>query len=355
MLQSLGTDHYLVNAIVTSMLTTSENITENPAICPSGKCNFPPYTSLALCHSTEDITSQLINQTFNWTIPQFRNWFTLPGITVPTKETYLSFWTSTVWSYEDFLRTAGLPADKSALSLAFEGSPMDDVAHIYLAYNDPCLTRDREMAYYPEAWRAYKAKIRICLQTRSTTFNLSTSTSINRTLLDAPWERIVEDKKIETGTQTIEFWSAHMDGFTDNYTIGVSFLSWIGDQISRSFEVSSSFLHVTNGVTNAFLNANSSKILAGTSLRTTQYYNVEFWLLAFPVALFALVTIFFFITVLQTTRVPLWKSSQLAVLYTMSRPDELATKRSMENRAAKTRSEFAGDSWCLKESQAHVE
>lgn len=243
MLQSLGTDHYLVNAIVTSMLTTSENITGNPAICPSGKCNFPPYTSLALCHSTEDITSQLINQTFNWTIPQFRNWFTLPGITVPTKETYLSFWTSTVWSYEDFLRTAGLPADKSALSLAFEGSPMDDVAHIYLAYNDPCLTRDREMAYYPEAWRAYKAKIRICLQTRSTTFNLSTSTSINRTLLDAPWERIVEDKKIETGTQTIEFWSAHMDGFTDNYTIGVSFLSWIGDQISRSFEVSSSFLY----------------------------------------------------------------------------------------------------------------
>jgi hypothetical protein len=241
--QSLVTDQYLVNAIVTSMLTTSENMIENPAICPSGKCNFPPYTSLALCHSTEDITSQLVNQTFNGTSSQFSNWVTLPGITVPTNETYLTFWTSTVWTYENNIRTAGLPADKSALSLAFEGSQMNDLAHIYIAYNDPCLTRDRKMAYYPEAWRAYKAKIRLCLQTRSTTFNLSTRTTINQTLLDAPWERIVEEKEFETGPQTIEFWTAHMDGFTDNYTIGVSSLSWIGEQISRSFDVSGSFLY----------------------------------------------------------------------------------------------------------------
>ena len=114
-------------------------------------------------------------------------------------------------------------------------------------------------------------------------------------------------------------------------------------------------LCLTSNFVNRFLNANSSKTLTGTSLRTTQYYNVEFWLLAFPLALFALVTIFFFVTVLQTTRVPLWKASQLAVLYTMSRPEELATKQVMENRAEKTRSEFARDSWCLKESQAHVE
>jgi hypothetical protein len=68
----------------------------------------------------------------------------------------------------------------------------------------------------------------------------------------------------------------------------------------------------------------------------------------FPSALFLLVTIFFFTTVLYNSKVPLWKSSQLGVLYAMSEPEQLGAKSSMEDKAKKTHIVFDKENRSLK-------
>ena len=63
-----------------------------------------------------------------------------------------------------------------------------------------------------------------------------------------------------------------------------------------------------------------------------------------------LVTIFLIATLIRTLRVPLWKSSQLAVLYAMGEPDKLGTVPAMEKDAKRTRMKFNSlGNWQLKQ------
>ncbi|PVI02014.1 hypothetical protein DM02DRAFT_590107 [Periconia macrospinosa] len=379
--KSYGADQYLANAIISSMAVNSKDITDNPAVCPSGQCKFPSYTTLALCHSIENVTSQLVKQPTNATTDSKQ--VTLPGFKVSTEKS-LTFWGTTLFRYENQTRVEGQRANETMLSLNRSNSKMDDLAHIYLAYHDPCLTTDAGMQFHPNSWRAYKATIRLCLQTRSTEVNsASTRTTVTQTHLELPWHYNAAGS----------FWSTHLDDNPNNYTIDFGSPEQIGQQIALLFNVPGSWIrggdkylyndnsgsnlvadilgndvekcpnttgygfegftrrvaHVTNGVTNAFLTSKNSKTLAGASIQTIQYYQVTLWLLAFPGALFLLITIFFISTVLYTTNVPLWKSSQLAVLYTMSKPEHLATKSAMEKRAKTTHVAFAEEDWCLKD------
>jgi hypothetical protein len=91
-------------------------------------------------------------------------------------------------------------------------------------------------------------------------------------------------------------------------------------------------------------------LAAGKSFRTVQFIHVKFWSLAPPGALFAAITIFFVATVISTSKIPVWKSSQLAVLYAMHEPQKLDTKSAMEEQAKKMDVSFSarGD-WQLEQ------
>jgi len=80
-----------------------------------------------------------------------------------------------------------------------------------------------------------------------------------------------------------------------------------------------------------------------------QFIHVDFSLLALPAALFVAITIFFLATVIRTTSAPVWKSSQLAVLYALHEPEKLGTKSHMEKESKKVKLRFRGKgSWQME-------
>lgn len=68
-------------AILEGVISTSDNSTQVPFDCPTGNCDFDPYSSLAYCSSCEDITSS-VSQHYGESVldPGEFLWnYTLPG------------------------------------------------------------------------------------------------------------------------------------------------------------------------------------------------------------------------------------------------------------------------------------
>lgn len=201
------------------MVTTSKDITANPAVCPSGECTFDQYTTLALCHSTEDVTSQLRDGSLKTEGPT--------GFGGNA-----SFWASTIFSsMRGDIGGSGPVLNISEDSLEHGNSKMNDLAHIYLTYQDPCLERktDVHTSLDPNKSHTYKATFRMCLQTRSTNFNVSTSTRVDKTHIDLPWEN------------SQNAWSVRLDNDSEGYRISDRSIYTIGSQFAKSFNVSGTF------------------------------------------------------------------------------------------------------------------
>lgn len=414
----------MTNAITTSMFTTSQTAPRAPAECPSGSCTFD-YTTLALCHTVTDVTSQLHP---NWTVPA-RLTMHIPGINV-TSESY-NFWTSATYSNGETLpeRSYGMPMfinktksgaatllgknfgnNTTPLTLNNTNTNINDLAHIYLAYQDVCLWSDKTglgESKNPKSWRAYKATLGLCLKTLSTRVDATTSnTTEHEVHTKLRWTKLENPSPVNPNV-SLPFWSTSLkNSSSDNsgddtaYTMTLATAEKIGRQIAKLWDIQASFTvggdnyvygnmlaptfvseilgpealqcpggdnattpdgvryghdsfnnridRIALGVTNAFRTADSSRSQQpGTSSRSTQYFDVDFRLLAAPLALFTLITAFFLVTVLRTLRVPLWKSSQLAVLYAMGVPSRLGTKARMEAVAAKEGMRF-DEGWGLK-------
>ena len=88
----------------------------------------------------------------------------------------------------------------------------------------------------------------------------------------------------------------------------------------------------------------------GRSRRSVACVHVRYYFLYVPVGLFAAITVFFFATLLSTIKVPIWKSSQLAVLYALHEPQKLGTKSSMKEEAEKMKMRFSeAGNWQLQQ------
>jgi hypothetical protein len=255
-------DPYLSNAVISSMAATSESPPPaNPAVCPSGQCTFPPYTTLALCHSTEDITSQLLSQPWNDT--GYPTAVSLPGMTIYRTYDVKTFWVTTIFGDEqNTTHSLGLETDPALRSLKHPNSSMDDLAHIYLAYHDPCLTdtTDASTLFNPKNWRAYKATLRLCLQTRSTEFNISTTTKVVQNHSDTQWEHLEDPRQGPHCHGVCQYWSTNLKDSSDNYTIGLNSTWKLGKQIGTSFNVSGAWL--THGYSNIFGGTVGSTLVA---------------------------------------------------------------------------------------------
>jgi hypothetical protein len=65
----LASADFSMQAAILSGLSSDKNTLtqETPVRCPSGNCEWPPYTSLAVCSACSDITSSLVKTTKNYT------------------------------------------------------------------------------------------------------------------------------------------------------------------------------------------------------------------------------------------------------------------------------------------------
>jgi hypothetical protein len=79
--------------------------------------------------------------------------------------------------------------------------------------------------------------------------------------------------------------------------------------------------------------SNTSNIVTGTTYTTEQYIFVNYIWLSYPIALFLVLTTFFFTTIYATRHGPLWKSSPLALLFAMNPDNTLSSTEQMEKKA----------------------
>ncbi|PVH93549.1 hypothetical protein DM02DRAFT_733063 [Periconia macrospinosa] len=380
-----GADLYLSSIMLSSMTSTTGIQTPSnvPANCPTGQCSWSDYTTLALCTSLSNITTDLIYQSTD-----IGDLITLPGITNMDKRIFRTMSLTTVFGNgRETLGFSGQRANLSTLALNKTGNVIQDLAQVYLSYYDPCLA-DRNLTAYrrTENWRAYKASVGLCLQTLSTNYNSSTNTSIISSHRDVVWE----NKKDEFN---ISYWHTnHPSAPGDDFSIRESTADYIGGQLGMLFNISASAApggvnylfgsvagtavtndlygtnplvcsnntenglkgftkrldNLVNSINNGFRAASSSVTVKGKSFENLQQIQVNFWFLVPPCALYVLLTGFLIATILHTTNVPLWKSSQLALLYAMSNPEMLSTKVEMEERARKTKLRFSKGDWQLK-------
>jgi hypothetical protein len=164
--------------IVSSITGGDQRLSNVSAHCYASSCSWEPYATLPICSAVENISAHLMYQAE--TGSRSSPFISLPGITVQRKPVPPSMFVTTVFGTGNgTIGYVGQEADVNAteLQLANTESNFDDLAHLYLAYEDPCLM---ENSHHPgtKYWRAFKGTVKLCLQTLKTTHNSSTHTEV---------------------------------------------------------------------------------------------------------------------------------------------------------------------------------
>ena len=237
----IGVDINITNAINTAMLANSPDLSDVRAFCPTGQCSWDPYTTLGVCTSTEDISAQLIYQKDNDTSPFKRNIVTLPGVTVSP---YPTFWTTTVFGFGNgTIGQGGQLAERNAFDLKNPDSNLDDLAQIYLAYQDPCLRKgEADHENKLESWRAFKGKVRLCLQTLKTDFNTSTNTTVIQSRTDLTWNGTENFIFLDWNKGPLASWKTRLSNNQEEFSMGMVASLFIGGQIAKTFNMSGIFV-----------------------------------------------------------------------------------------------------------------
>lgn len=146
-------------------------------------------------------------------------------------DTSSTFWGTAIFNWETSIRDFGPPVDAGVSLPKHSNSKMEDLAHIYLTYQDPCLggQTDPFTMFDLNKFRTYKATFQMCLKTLFTKFNVSTSTRVVTNHTDLPWKYYEPN------------WTVRLDGNLNEYRIGSYSLDSIALQLASSFNLSSSF------------------------------------------------------------------------------------------------------------------
>ncbi|ORY09663.1 hypothetical protein BCR34DRAFT_615659 [Clohesyomyces aquaticus] len=374
----IGADLYITNKINSGLLASSPTLSDVRSHCPGEQCNWDPYKTLAICYSTEDVSSQLITITSE----RGDDLVTLPGIEVREYGGIDTLWTSTIFGNGASMKGfRGQKSKKTDSELKNPDSNLGDLAHIYLAYQDQCLVpkNDSSPPNNRKYWRAFKGTIQLCLQTLQTYHNTNTSasnetsTTVIQEHRNLRWNADGDPLKTKNAN-----WTTKLKDDDKVFSFPLATAEIIGGQLATSLNFTASIRGAQGGdnylsdsiiasniiadvlgdptrcvnstdyhlggfdkrlnftattLTNAFRVSANNDYVTGTTFHTVQFIHVQFPMLAPPAALFAAITLFFLATVIRTTKIPVWKSSQLAVLYTMHEPERLGLKSTMEKEA----------------------
>lgn len=124
-------------------------------------------------------------------------------------------------------------------------SNLDDLAHIYMGYQDPCLMKQWD-DFSKESWKAFKGSIRLCLLTLNTTYNISTETTVVRSHTDLQWNALLEPRQpvLSPNSPPVRDkgnWTTHLPESSENFTIDFATAEIIAGQLATSFNMSASF------------------------------------------------------------------------------------------------------------------
>jgi hypothetical protein len=141
----------------------------------------------------------------------------------------------------------GQEADVNAteLQLANTESNLDDLAHLYLAYEDPCLM---ENGYHPRIkyWRAFKGTVKLCLQTLKTIHNSSTHTEVADSHTNLTWTPSNNltwnfNREFPPYGDNYPNWNWTTEFRNEDYTFDAMAAESLGAQLATFFNTSASF------------------------------------------------------------------------------------------------------------------
>ncbi|KAF2712999.1 hypothetical protein K504DRAFT_370562 [Pleomassaria siparia CBS 279.74] len=363
----------MANTLNAAMLDSYRSLSNVTGNCPNDRCTWEPYTSLGICYTTEDITSTITDYKGNLTVSQRQP--VIEASVFGDKNTNTSpYWTfgSTALYFTDGaeLTQESIPTPNNT------DSNFPDIADIYVLYYDPC--HDGTTDYRESKnWRAFKATTRLCLQTLQSSFNASMNTTMLSSRSDLTWvlsasadtldeQYCVEEKgeifcidrptlRVLGGQMSINFntTGSLIPGGDDYYgarwspnlvqdILGAPATKCNNATAGLGYEgFSNRIRNIAVAMTNEMRTSNATDFVTGTTTASEQYIAVEYIWISYPIAVYAILTIFFFSTIFATRRDPLWKSSPLALLHAMDGNKTNSSMKQMEEEAKQTRVRFA--------------
>ncbi|KAJ4294242.1 hypothetical protein N0V90_007932 [Kalmusia sp. IMI 367209] len=266
---------------------------------------------------------------------------TLPGIEIESTNEILTTWVTTFFGMANGTIDAVGPIERADLThpelkLTNPDSNLDDLAHIYLACQDPCRMKDT-LDSSKESWMAFKGTIRLCLQTLKTIHNTSTDTTLVGSYTNLTWTaaKAPLPPQVSVLTRGQGNWTTRLDNNPENFTIDFATTELLGGQLATSFNLSASFVPGGDNYFYGSMFASNfvSEVLGPDPLICPN--STEYGIKAFDKRMANVATGL-------TNAVPVWKSSQLAVLYALHEPEKLGTKSDMEKEAERTQLRFRG-------------
>jgi hypothetical protein len=182
--------------------------------CPSSKCTFEPYNSLAFCSTTKDISSTIIisdckeKPRCNFTTEELEGEFNfLPGV---TNIAVFANKTMADRPYPDTL------ANRTTFSL--HGTPFDlSMVDIFVFYSWMGIVSPPEVP--PLKISVFKASIGLCLATMETSIeNGTTSTTVRDVYRNLNWTGGLYENENGYVVSLTPFWT-QLDGSGTNYTV----------------------------------------------------------------------------------------------------------------------------------------
>lgn len=189
------------------------------------QCSWPPFNTLALCVSTNNISDQIVQDGKYVTLPALQNF-------LPNGEDPPSF-----QSGSHVYLPEGKPAAPSMRATSVSnGTDLPSLAEIYYFFYDVCV--DKESGFNKSnsrPWRAFEGRFQFCIQnhTASTTETQLSSSTIHNSTASLEWYKTNKNNESAFCTK--------VDSEKEDFCVGESLMESLSIQINSVFNTSADF------------------------------------------------------------------------------------------------------------------
>jgi hypothetical protein len=393
----------MFRAVLSGVLDDEKTLSDVIGNCSAEACKWNEYTTLAVCASVEDVSSQ----------GQVRKErFSISGTSWEPPSQGLSGQPDTFWMAAPFQALTNLTNGK-----------MLPISDIFMAYYPQCndqnqtrgdLEQWRSQLSDASNWKAFKGTLNLCLQTLSSTYNNTMNTTVTETYKDLTWKSTdpkntfsqtgavclsepFRGKDYCVGERDLMQWpsslqrtlegAAAIHGDWDNYYTGQWVPNIVADIIGPNPVMCDpnlgpgygleGFTRRINNIAIAMTNAlvqlqaywctfkltryrlrtgnttSQDSFFPGSEWTSEQYIAVNFKWLTPSGAIYLAITLFLFATIFRSRKedVPLWKSSPLVLLQAVDRNNGMQTLKQVEKSAEHTQVElrYTGENWYVQD------
>lgn len=240
-------DMQLSAAIKSGLLSPSVSLADVVGRCDTGRCTWEPYRTLALCSYTEDISPSILPNTTNpyadsGLLPIIDT-FNSEGFSPPSIPDLGPMFPTGMSSRNAFIsKSSGVHLFPGTLyenknywyTSNNSNSNLPDIAQTYLLYYDPCEDIGEGITRYnPYGWKAFKGRLRMCIQTLQSEYNTTMKTEVVASEVDITWEQTEDNGKWP-------IWCARLKGDAERFCFSRDRIDILPIQLNSVFNVTMS-------------------------------------------------------------------------------------------------------------------